>query len=400
MTIKVSTRADPAQEFMRTYGKEFEQAHSGVSVVVEDIPATEYFVKIRALAASKQVGDVVWGNISGGAFLNFAAMGIIRPLDDLAKREGANFLKQWYAPAVAVGSLDGKLYALPEIATPGNAVLVWNETAFGEAGVPAPTLDWDLDKDFLPAADKLTKRSGDRVERFGTDLDKTYLGLVPMLRRWGGEFISPDGKKCLLDSPGNEKPVQFMLDLHAKYKVAPSPQQIEENSTKMFVAGKVASLLAVPIAVVATNRAAVGEKFKYSGMLTPKGPAGRGTMLAANHNGISSLSQVVDQAWELLKLYSSKEVGIKKVSIGSGSPGARPDVYNDPQLHQYDPIYKIAAVAMEDVGPHLLPYNVRGSEMMKVLDNEMDKVWLGKVDVAAGIKNATAEVQKVLDQPR
>ena len=37
----------------------------------------------RALAASNQVADVIWGYIGGGAWLSFAAQNVLRPVDDL-----------------------------------------------------------------------------------------------------------------------------------------------------------------------------------------------------------------------------------------------------------------------------------------------------------------------------
>lgn len=399
-TIKANTRATDTQKFMQHFGKEFEQANPGVKVVIEEIPEQEYFTKMRALGAAKQAGDIIWGLIGGGAWLTFAAVGMLRPIDDLVKKEKDDFLKQWYPATHGVATLDGKLYGLPEMSTPGNALLIWNETAFTEAGVAPPTPEWNFEKDFLVATEKLTKRTGDRVERFGTVLMKTYLGLVPMLRRWGGELLNPDGTKCLLDSPENVKAVQFIHDLETKHKVAPTAQQIEENALKMFIGGKVATQANIVPATIATSKKAVGDRFKFSGMLTPRGPAGRATMLAAHHFGINTTSKVADDAWELIKLWGSHEVGVQKVFMGGASPGARPDVYNDPRLHEFDPVYKLAAVAMDNLQPHFLPHNVRGTEMSKVLDNEMDKIWLGKVDVAAGIKNATAQVQKVLDKPR
>jgi len=397
-TIRINARADIVQDFLDEFGKEYEQAHPGITIVQEGIPSAEYFVKLRALSASKQIGDIVWGFISGGAWLAFAPLGVLRPLDDLVKAEGADFLKQWYAPAIEIGKLDGKLYGLPEMSHPGNVVFMVNEDTFAEAGVSLPTTEWDFEKDLVPAAQKLTKRSGDRVDRFGTYVENAYLGLVPMLRRWGGELLNPDGTKCLLDSPENAKAVQFMVDLVTKHKVVPGQQQIEESSTKMVLAGKLASIANTTAGTLATNRAAASGKMKLSGRLTPKGPAGFGSMLAAQQMGVYTGSQVVEPAWDLIKFYTSHDVGVRKVV--KASPGGRPDVYHDPRLYKIDPIYELLVPVMDKLQPHILPNNLRGAEMTKVLDNEMQSIWLGKVDVATGLKNAQAEVQKVLDQPR
>src|SRR5690606_28370653 len=71
-TVKVTTRDTAEQAFMKPFAEQFQASHPGVTVAIEPIPAAEYFVKLRTLAASRQLGDVLWGNISGGAWLALA----------------------------------------------------------------------------------------------------------------------------------------------------------------------------------------------------------------------------------------------------------------------------------------------------------------------------------------
>ena len=123
-------------------------------------------------------------------------------------------------------------------------------------------------------------------------------------------------------------------------------------------------------------------------------------MLAVGYLGLASSSKAIDQAWEFLKFATSQESGVQKDLQGWGAPGARPDVYNDPRLQAANPVYKLAAIAMETCGLQANPYNLRDTEMNSVITNEMDKIWLNQVDVATGLKNTQAEVQKVLDLPR
>src|SRR5690349_15022421 len=65
-TVKMQQRDSSSEDFVRkVYGPEFEKK-TGTKVVFEDIPASEYFTKVTALSAAKQLGDLVFGYNSSG----------------------------------------------------------------------------------------------------------------------------------------------------------------------------------------------------------------------------------------------------------------------------------------------------------------------------------------------
>ncbi|HEY3108512.1 MAG TPA: hypothetical protein VGL23_07150, partial [Chloroflexota bacterium] len=80
-SIKYQQRDSTTEDFVRKkYGPEFEQK-TGTKVVFEDIPANEYFTKVTALSAAKQLGDLVFGYNSSGYNATWAFKGILAPHD-------------------------------------------------------------------------------------------------------------------------------------------------------------------------------------------------------------------------------------------------------------------------------------------------------------------------------
>jgi ABC-type glycerol-3-phosphate transport system substrate-binding protein len=392
-TLKVHTRKDVTQAYMPVFGERFAQSRPGLSVVVEEFPSSEYYVKMRAFAATQQVADIVWGASGGGGqWQGLGASGILAPIDDLVKAEPAGFLDQWYATAIDMHRVDGKLFGLPEASAPGMTFLVYNATAFRAAGL-TPTETWNFQSDFTPALQKVAKKSGDRVELYGTTMTADFNSLIPHLRRWGGDLIDRDGTKCVLNSPQSQQAVQSVLDLHAQL-LAPKPTDVEPGGEqKLFAAGNSASIANTSLATVANIVAPVGGRFEVGATLTPRGPAGPGNQQAVNFLGLGAGSKLRDEAWELLKLFSSQEVGIEKVTRGWGSPGARPDVYNHPRVQALGDAYRLGARAMDELQPFHVPKNLRGAELTQVINSAMAKIWLRQVDVAAGLASAHQEVQ-------
>ena len=91
-----------------------------------------------------------------------------------------------------------------------------------------PTTGWTWDE-FLPLAKKLTVRdTGGRIKHFGFMLD--WWTWNHFVVQWGGRVYTPDGTRCVLDSPETIAAIQFMHDLIYKHGVAPDP--VEEAAMR------------------------------------------------------------------------------------------------------------------------------------------------------------------------
>lgn len=102
--------------------------------------------------------------------------------------------------------------------------LWFNKDIFDAEGVPYPKGPWKWD-DLVKLAQRMTKRdSSGRVERFGFMCE--WWNWLHFVYQWGGQVYTPDGTRCIVDSPETIAAVQFLHDLIYKYQVVPSP--IEE----------------------------------------------------------------------------------------------------------------------------------------------------------------------------
>jgi ABC-type glycerol-3-phosphate transport system substrate-binding protein len=106
------------------------------------------------------------------------------------------------------------------------------------------------------------------------------------------------------------------------------------------------------------------------------------------------------EAWELLKHLTSHEVGVQKVLIESGSPGGRPDVWNDQRLWSFQPFYKVGATLMAEAKPPFVAYNLRTPEVTATLEQTLQDVWSSKVSPPTGADQTAQAMQAILDQPR
>ncbi|MCC6444355.1 MAG: extracellular solute-binding protein [Armatimonadetes bacterium] len=115
---------------------------------------------------------------------------------------------------------EGRIYGFPTNAAT-NAVW-FNKDIFDRYRVPYPKGPWTWEQ-FLKIAKRLTIRDGKgRVKVFGLLMNwDWYLGVI----QWGGRLYTPDGTRCIADSPQAAAGLQFLQDLIYKYRVTPSPAQ-------------------------------------------------------------------------------------------------------------------------------------------------------------------------------
>lgn len=178
-----------------------------------------------------QIGDIVFGDqkfltaVAGGTgpdaavqnrhtFLQFAAKGLYQDATPWLEKSG---IKQSdFTPVqLAESTWDGKIYGLPLFTDV--RYLFWNTKHFEEAGLDPtkPPMNWE---ELGAYAEKLTKKDGDKIDRYG---------FVPYL--WGNSWmwlygflnaapaISEDKRTILADDPKWVETLQWMTDFYDKY---------------------------------------------------------------------------------------------------------------------------------------------------------------------------------------
>ena len=310
-------QGDLANHFI-AYAEKWSQKNPTTPIKMETMVATnEYWIKLAALHASKTIGDNVV-DISR-FFPEMAHKGLYREIEQFIQAENFD-LGQYYPAAVENGRFDGKLYALPETYQYQAMLIYYNKDMFDAAGVKYPDATNATFDELVEKAVKLTKPS-DNIFGYGGATGAHHI----IIRSFGGDVLDAERKKSRLDEPEAIQAVQWIQDLIYKHKAHPAPDQIASGSdTNMFAGGKLAMLqqtlwtgtFLIPL---------VADKFKYGAALLPKGPTG----VMGNHSqsdlvGVTSNSKNPEVAWQIAKFMTAKDIGIEKVALNAGGPGARP----------------------------------------------------------------------------
>ena len=179
--------------FAKARFEAFQQKYPNIKI--DHVPKVDD-QKILTGAASKQLPDILWTD--RGALSSWGARGVLAPIDDLIQKNGFD-LGQFNDSAVQDTKYDNKTWGIPQFQTV--RALYVNTDALGEIGLDPSKLDtgnWDQ---LTEVGTKLTKRSGDKYERWGFDnkADSEFYWLWGTAN--GGKFISDDGKKVSFNDP-------------------------------------------------------------------------------------------------------------------------------------------------------------------------------------------------------
>lgn len=183
------------------------------------------------------------------------------------------------------------------------------------------------------------------------------------------------------------------------------------SSENVFLGGMAAMLINADFnAKTRIHPAAQQRGYQYSATLMRKGPGGtgrRGGMWIPDAIQLSSASANADEAWALAKWLTDRDTGLALAlqTTGSTTPGARPDVYNDPRFLNHAVFPQALQQLDRDANqlPEIfqLPANFKISEFEAVLGGAVDRIWRREAEPTASLMKAlNDDLQRVLDLPR
>lgn len=137
---------------------------------------------------------------------SLAAKGLLLNLDTyLAENKPDYDLSRFYPNLLEAYQYDGVQYALPSDLD--LSVLWYNKDMFNAASVDYPAAGWTWE-DYRAAAEKLTTGAGP---------EKIYGSSIPSIQAtlWqaGADYISADGKTCIINTPEARKAYEFILGM-------------------------------------------------------------------------------------------------------------------------------------------------------------------------------------------
>ncbi len=205
------------QKAMKAVVDAFNQQYAGQIELKYQPIAGNYTLKLTSQLSAGNAPDIFY--LDSSYAQQFIRSGAIYPLDFFVKKY--NFPVSDFSPSLLKPfEYNGRIYGFPKDFS--TLVLFYNKKLFDKYNVAYPTSNWTW-LDFLDAAEKLTHPK-DGV--YGLGLYSNALNRVlPFIYQNGGKLVNPD-LTTALGNPEDVQAIKFYFDLHTKYKVAVSPQDV------------------------------------------------------------------------------------------------------------------------------------------------------------------------------
>lgn len=314
---------------------EYNDKKTGVTVNfdpgVVSAGSTDYWQKTTAALAGGVGPDVFLMNTNARTW---ASQGLLRPIDDLVKKDKAaaeafqaanKAFQPWY-------DMNGKQMGWPwDYST---IVTIYNVGHLRDAGLKMPAelgdkWDWATYRDY---AQKLNRPG----TRWGTYTDPGYeTGWLNFVRANGGDYFTEDRKKCILGSPQAIEAMEFVVGIVVKDRFQPTRVEASANNGKvpMFVNGQFSMGTFGDWSMAdITKQASSNLEWDIAPIPLKNGKTGS----SANLRGlvINQQSKNVDQSFDFMKFLLTKPVQDRIPKLFGEVPArldSANDVYTNPE---------------------------------------------------------------------
>lgn len=399
--LRVQVPPESGQSVMPAMLGERFQGDTGVQVLIEETIYGEIETKTQTGFISGTLQDLLYGH-HRWLFINYLK-GIYLEIDDLLASAPPEDYDDIYPSVMAGNALDGKNFSVPGVVHPGGNIAVnYNKTLLAEKGLPEPQAGWTIN-DWA----ELAKAAADPAAGiFGIGFDS--LNALHYYSNFSRSWGSPDSTEgWLMNEEGTQ--LTYNTDLHGELaawyldlldsKVAPRKADLVD--TGLFPAGLTVTH-ASTVGNVANYLNTIAGKFEMDAVLLPVGSEGRqGTCYSGNQHMINSATEHPEEAWELLKLYSSGEAGIMMVLEGKLQPNGHKSAWIDAKVNEVNRMFGITdALLTAGIEPFPMPKNTRFTEANNAFLNEIDLVWEGQVGWAEHAPVIEEKVNEILTLER
>lgn len=201
----------------------FNRRHPDIELTLDPANNTLEKIIVQSVAG---IGPDLFDVFGRYALYSFVEADIPLDVTEAAARYGFGPDATWPAAAESV-MIGGRQYAFPcQVA---ESVLFYNKALFDKYKVPYPPRDWTWDQ-FIRTASKLTRKApaGRGYECFGAITIDWYESVLQA----GGRMYTPDGTRCILDSPEAVEATEYYHDLMHKHHVMPTPEDLAALSSE------------------------------------------------------------------------------------------------------------------------------------------------------------------------
>ena len=367
-----------------------------ITVKVVDVTGPDWGrEKLETLIAGGGAPDVM--QLNTGQFEAFASRGALMALDSYFKRDHVDL--NLYVPGTWPGcKWNGKIYGTPRFLSVH--CIYYNKDKFRKARVPFPRPGWTWDE-FRATAKKLTDA---KHHQWG-------FGLIPDVWAWGafvmmngGQILSADRKKCLLDNPRTIEALNFYFGLQFRDKVVPPPGSLppaQNWAGAQLTAESVAMAILGPWFRPAMAELTGKAAFGWDVVTTPVSSRTHRTAstLYTDQWSASSTTAHPEEAWQLVKWLGGTEFHQNWLRVfGASSLDAVKPVVESPAWvdfggHSGRPFLQ----ELKSAAPPPVNF-AQGGRVQDVWNPELQLVQIGQESAATAVKKICDKVDPILAQ--
>ena len=300
-------------------------AELGIQVNYETVPGSwqEYTQKVVSQIAAGNPPDII--NMSPLQKPDYLANEFLTNLTPLMEADADFDAGQWYEPTFGAWTDDaGDVFGF------GHGIyteaVFYNKAIFADAGIDAPSLDWDNSWTWEELADvalQLTVGDDPQTQQWGFYWQFEPGWLFPIFRAFGGNIANADRSVITLDSEGSVAALDFLNELMWVNGAAPPPSVTSATSAgNLFIQGRLGMFLDGSWWLGGFKDGI--EDFEWGVLPVPSGPEGTFTGYWVDAWGIPANSDNPQEAWEVIKFLSGEDASNHYLNHGMfGIPGFR-----------------------------------------------------------------------------
>lgn len=370
----------------------FNAAHEGVTVVIEQTPWTNYWMKLDAAAGAGQAPDIFWMNVY---LPKYVKGNVVLPLDDYIARDALDL--SVYIPAlVQMYQYEGKQYTLPK--GMDAVVVACNTALFDQYNVPHPQEGWTWEdmrnlaaqlRDGMKAAG-----SGEYPIVMELDAQPSHFNFV---HQTGGFVISDDYAKSGYDQPATVKAYQKVMDLFKDELLAPYTVLSETKGTDLFLSGKGAMVFIGSWKSGVLENSTLGKEGKIQLITMPKQEASNVSVLGGLGFAIAANTKHPDEAWEFVKFIAGPEGNRIQGEDGIDIPA-----YIEAQKFYSEGFQNIDAGVFMKAAENSVkfPAGPALTKWIGVVNDEVARIFAGEVSPEEGCAKIYPEMQRMIDETK
>lgn len=367
--------------------RDFHKDHPNVAVKFTTYDWAQMNAQLNSAFASGSPPDVFY--LTDATYPFYAGQGVLEDMTPYV--QAGDYSSEWsaiYPFAKNLATTGGKVWGVPVL---GALYLITvNKDLLAKTGVT----DWDTSYDRMrEAAQKATKGNVYGFSMRTAVNDYAYWDWFPYMHDAGADILTKDLSKPGLKTAQSPAAMQFLIDLHQKYRVTPPVGEVDWQGQKdLFKAGRIA--IHHDDSTLLNELKAKPPKFKWDIAMVPPAPGGKQTVMGNfGFLCMAKASKNKAAAWEWMKFWASAPA-VSWFASKTTLQVVRDDV-DVKALWKGDPI--MARVQSEFV-PKVqgLQPHPKLQQMLTGLWPSIEAAYRGQLDGAEAIDKANQAVQGVL----